>query len=264
MPFAHHGGVRIRWRASGSGEPLLLIMGFGYSSEMWHHVEPGLAARFEVLAFDHRGVGGSSMAPGPHLMATMAADAAAVLDAAGVETAHVFGVSMGGYIAQELALRHPQRIRSLILGCTSCGGANAVPPDQEVLAAIEARKSMPPEQAVRALVPYIYDPKTPVERIEADLAIRLRTYPPAETQEAQLEGILRWESYGRLGQLRGPTLVLHGEHDRLVPPENGRLLATKIAGARLVMLADASHVFFTDQPEATVSAIRGFLSGGGA
>jgi 3-oxoadipate enol-lactonase len=260
MSFATSGGVRIFWRQTGSGEPLLLIMGFGYASEMWHHVEPGLADHFRVLTFDNRGVGRSSSAPGPHLMETLAGDAVAVLDAAGVETAHVFGVSMGGYIAQELALRYPDRLRCLVLGASACGGEHAVYAEPEVLEALRARQGMEPEVGVRVMVPYIYDRDTPIERIEADLEIRLRTYPPRETTDAQLEGVSQWESFGRLGQVRAPTLVLHGENDRLVPPDNGRLLAERIPQAELVLLPHASHLFFTDQPEATVSEVVGFLA----
>ena len=260
MQIASNQGVKIFWRENGSGEPLLLIMGLGYTSDMWHHMEPGLAAHFRVILFDNRGVGKSDTVPGPHLISTMAADAAAVLDAARVETAHIFGVSMGGYIAQEFALQYPNRVRSLIVGCASCGGENAVPAAQEVWDAASARLKMRPEDGVRALVPYIYDPATPKERIEADMAIRLRTYPSKESYLAQLEGIFQWESYSRLGQLRAPTLVIHGEHDQLVPPENGRMLADLIPGAQLKMLANASHMFTTDQPDEALTSILDFLA----
>ncbi|MCG6948060.1 MAG: alpha/beta hydrolase [Acidobacteria bacterium] len=261
MPFAHNGETRIFWREIGCGEPLLLIMGIGYTSDMWLHVEPGLSDHYRVIMFDNRGVGKSDTVPGPHRIPTMAEDAAAVLDAADVETAHIFGLSMGGYIAQEFALNFPQRVRALVLGGASCGGENAVPARQEVWDVAQERLNMPPEDAVRALVPYIYDPSTPRERIEMDMKIRLRTYPSAESYVAQLEGILQWESFGRLGQLRAPTLVMHGEHDQLVPPENGRLLAEMIPGATLEMLPDASHMFTTDRPQETVSTVVRFLDG---
>ena len=259
VPFAHNGKARIFWRENGHGEPLLLIMGIGYTSDMWCHVEPGLAARYRTIVFDNRGVGQSDAVPGPHLIPTMAADAAAVLDAADVETAYVFGLSMGGYITQEFALNYPRRVRALILGGASCGGENAVPAKQEVWDVAQERLNMPPEKAVRALVPYIYDASTPHERIEIDMEIRLRTYPSAESYKAQLEGILQLESFGRLGELRTPTLVIHGEHDQLVPPENGRLLAEMIPGARLEMLPEASHMFTTDRPQETVSTVLRFL-----
>jgi pimeloyl-ACP methyl ester carboxylesterase len=259
VPFADNEGVRIFWRENGTGEPLLLIMGLGYPSDMWLHIEPKLAAHHRTIVFDNRGIGRSDSGRGPCLMTTMAADAVAVLDAAGVERAHVFGASMGGYIAQELALQHPRRVRSLILSSTACGGEHTVKAEQVVLDLVKARVNMSPEQGIRVLIPYIYHPATPTERIEADLAIRLRTYPSTETYAGQLQAIFEWESYDRLEQLRMPTLVLHGEQDRLVPPQNGRLLAEKIPGARLAILPNASHLLFSDQPEETADLILEFL-----
>ena len=121
MPFVENQGARIYWDEQGSGVPVLLIMGLGYTSDMWYRVRPALSAEYGTIALDNRGVGRSDMPPGPYSMALMASDAAAVLNAAGVESAHVFGVSMGGMVAQEFALQFPQRVRSLILGCTAAG-----------------------------------------------------------------------------------------------------------------------------------------------
>jgi pimeloyl-ACP methyl ester carboxylesterase len=166
---------------------------------------------------------------------------------------------MGGRLAQELALQFPQRVRSLILGCTHHGGPEAAPAEPEVLRALEARGKMPVEEGIRALVPFIYDPATPRERVEADLAIRRRTYPTSEGYFAQLQGIFAYESRRRLAQIAAPTLVLHGASDRLGPPENGRRLARLIPGARLVLIPGASHIFMTDQPEAAHEAVLRFL-----
>src|SRR6201995_247521 len=110
MPFADSAGTRIYWEESGGGEPLLLIMGLGYPHDMWYRTRPVVSAHYRTILFDNRGVGKSDLPPGPYSIAQMAADAAAVLDAAGVEKAHVFGVSMGGMIAQEFVLNYPQRV----------------------------------------------------------------------------------------------------------------------------------------------------------
>jgi 3-oxoadipate enol-lactonase len=259
MPYADNDGTRIYWEERGSGEPLLLIMGLGYTLDMWHRTAPALARHYRVIVFDNRGVGQSDVPPGPYAISVMASDAAAVMDAAGVESAHVLGVSMGGMIAQELALQYPARVRSLILGCTTCGGPRAVPADPEVINTLLARATMTVEEGIHAMANYVYDKGTPTERLEEDFVIRRRTYPTSAGYIAQVQGALAWESFSRLSQIDSPTLVLHGESDRLVPPGNAKLLAEGIAGARLVMLPAASHIFMTDQPEASTRAILSFL-----
>src|SRR5712691_9994017 len=176
MTYAESAGAKIYWEEHGSGDPLLLIMGLGASLEAWDRIAPTLATRYRTILFDNRGVGRSDVPSGPYSLEMMADDAAAVLDAAGVEAAHVFGASMGGMIAQELALRHRARVRRLILGCTSCGGREGVRAEPEVIAALGARMTlpgMPREQAMWAMAPYIYDPSTPRERIEEDFKARL-------------------------------------------------------------------------------------------
>lgn len=259
MPFIENQGARIYWDERSVGEPILLIMGLGYPSDMWWRVRPVLDSRYRTIVFDNRGVGRSDMPAGPYPIATMAADAVAVLDAAGVDSAHVFGISMGGMIAQELALQYPKRVRSLILGCTAAGGPTAVQAEPEVTQILLNRGSVTPEQAALAAIPYIYDSATPRERVEEDLAIRRPWLPRPEAYNAQLQGILGWESYSRLPQLNVKTLVIHGETDRLVRLGNGQLIASRIPGAKLVTLANASHIFPTDQIAACHRAVMEFL-----
>ncbi|HEX7422585.1 MAG TPA: alpha/beta fold hydrolase, partial [Terriglobales bacterium] len=208
----------------------------------------------------NRGAGRSDAPPGPYSMPLMASDAAAVLDAAGVEAAHVFGISMGGMIAQEFTLQYPQRVLSLILGCTSPGGPNAVAAEPEARDLLMARRNLPPEEAMQASVPFIYGPATPRQRIEEDLALRRQWFPRPDAYIAQLQAILAWEAYSRLSQVHAPTLVIHGESDRLVPARNAELIAGQVAGAKLVLLARAGHIFSTDQPEAAQQAVLDFLA----
>ena len=261
MPFADRNGCRIYWEESGAGDPLLLIMGLGYSLEMWHRTRPAMAKHYRTIVFDNRGAGKSEVPAGPYAIAQMAEDAAAVLDAAGVERAHVYGISMGGMIAQELALNHPERVRSLILGCTACGGSSAVAAAPVVMQTLMARATMTPEEGAEAMVPFIYSAATPRTRIDEDLAIRRRTFPQAAGYLAQIQAIVAWSAADRIANLRVPALVLHGEADRLVPPENGRILARKIPGARLTLFENASHIYPTDEPEASNQAALGFLAG---
>ena len=259
MPYVESSGARIYWEERGSGEPLLMIMGLGYSLEMWGRVVPGLAEHYRVIVFDNRGVGRSDVPPGPYAIADMAADAEAVMRAAGLERAHVLGVSMGGMIAQEFTLAYPECVHSLVLGCTAFGGPRAVSASPLVIAILFARATMGAEEAVRAMVPYIYDAGTPRERIEEDLALRRQTLPTAEGYLAQVKAVMSWSSYDRLPEISAPTLVIHGATDELVPPQNGKLIAERIAGAELVILPSASHIYFTDQPEASMNATLTFL-----
>jgi 3-oxoadipate enol-lactonase len=266
MPYAENCGTRIYWEEQGAGDSgasatVLLIMGLGYTHEMWNRVAPALGGKYRVISFDNRGVGLTDAPPGPYTMPAMAADSIAVMDAAGCPRAHVFGISMGGMIAQEMVLRYPDRVGSLILGCTACGGPHSTAAQPEVLETLRARGTMTVDEGIRAMVPYIYDAATPRERVEQDLEIRARTYPKEESYFAQLAGVAAHDTYDRLGSIAVPTLVIHGENDQLVPPENGRVLAGKIPGAKLVMLPGASHIFPTDQPEASLGAILSFLSG---
>ena len=258
MAFTENQGARIYWDEQGRGVPLLMIIGLGYASPLWHRTRPVLAQHFRTIAFDNRGVGLSSVPPGPYSIATMASDAAAVLDAAGIDRANIFGVSMGGMIAQEFALQYPQRTRSLILGCTSAGGPSAVRAESKVTDVLLGR-DMTPEQAREAILPFIYDAATPTEKIEQDVGIRQPWLPTAHGYLAQLQAIRAWESYSRIAQITAPTLVIHGKSDALVPCGNGELIAERIPGAKLVLLERASHLFLTDRTEAAHQEILEFL-----
>lgn len=260
MSFANNHGTRIYWDEQGAGPPILLIMGLGYPSCMWFRTRQMLVDSYRTIALDNRGVGQSDVPPGPYSMATMADDAAAVLESAGIASAPVYGVSMGGMIAQEFALRYPQRVQSLILGCTAAGGPMAVRAEADALEMLRAFMTMPPEQAAEAALPFIYDAGTPRRLIDEDIAVRRPWFACREGYQAQLQAIFSWESFSRLTHIAAPTLVIHGKNDRLVPPGNGEIIASRIPGAKLVLLENAGHIFSTDQPEASHTVIRQFLS----
>jgi 3-oxoadipate enol-lactonase len=258
MSFIENQWAKIYWDEQGHGPPVLLIMGLGYTSVMWQRTRPTLSQHFRTIAFDNRGAGLSDVPAGPYSIPTMASDAAAVLDAAGVSRAHVFGVSMGGMIAQEFALQYPARTHSLILGCTAPGGPSAVRAGSNVIEILLGR-GMTPEQAREAILPFIYDAATPREKIEEDIRVRQPWLPTPAGYMAQLQAILTWESYSRIAQITAPTLVIHGKSDALVPPGNGELIAKRIPGAKLVLLEHASHLFLTDQAEQANRQILEFL-----
>jgi 3-oxoadipate enol-lactonase len=239
---------------------VLLIMGLSFTHEMWFRVLPRLSGRYRTIFFDNRGMGRSDAPRGPYRMRLMAQDAAAVLDAAGVRAAHVMGASMGGMIAQELALRHPQRVLSLLLGCTSYGGLLARWPSFS-----HAPRNLPLGEDARmsreeALIPMLYSPSTPLELIQEDLRVRAACRWSYRGFWGQFGGVLMWNSYWRLPRIKVPTLVVHGEDDKLVPPANGRVVAKRIPGARFELLPKAGHILVTDQLEACVALMLEFLA----
>jgi 3-oxoadipate enol-lactonase len=162
-------------------------------------------------------------------------------------------------IAQEFALQYPKRVRSLILGCTAAGGPHAVQAEPKVLE-ILMRQGMTPEEAKEAIIPFIYDSGTPRERIDEDMAIRMKWYTAAQGYTSQLQGIIGWEAYSRIAQITAPTMVVHGETDTLIPPANGRLISERNPGAQLVLIPRASHIFETDQPGVANHAILEYLA----
>jgi pimeloyl-ACP methyl ester carboxylesterase len=260
MPVLSHDGADLFYQVEGTGPPLLLIMGLGYPSDMWWRVLPWLTPHFTTVRFDNRGVGRTG--PGaerPYSVERMALDARAVLHAAGFARGTVFGVSMGGTIAQELALTYPEAVDRLLLGCSHPGGADVVV-DEEVLALLANRGAMTPQEAAEASIPFVYAPGTPRADIDADLAVRAAHPTDPAGYMAQLTDTIAWRgSLARLPGLAIPTLLVHGDLDRLVPVENSRRMAEVLPSARLEVLAGASHIFMTDQPERTRAVVESFL-----
>ncbi len=264
MPVARSGDAELYFESTGAGAPVLLVMGLGMNATGWWRTVPVLErAGLRALAFDNRGVGRSSIPPGPYSVAQMADDCVAVLDAAGESSAHVYGISLGGMIAQELVLRHPERVRSLVLGATTPGGRRAVPLADDVRAFFARRAEMPAEEGVWASVPYNYGPATRAsgaQRIGEDIAQRLRFPVTPEGYTAQLAAALDHSALDRLAEIRAPALVVHGTADVMVPPGNGELLAEAIAGAELLLLPEAGHLYPTDAPEADERVAEFLLS----
>jgi 3-oxoadipate enol-lactonase len=263
VPVITRGEVTLWWAESGGadGTPLVAIQGLGYTADMWFRVLPGLSAGRRMIRFDNRGVGRSNVPPTPWSIADMVGDTVAVLDAAGVERADVLGVSMGGLIAQELALGHPDRVGRLVLGCTHPGGREAVRMDPAAAMMLMDRTPGSARQAAEASVPFLYAETTSRDDIATDLDVRVRYPMRASAYWGQLDAMRRHEgTLARLPEVCAPTLVLHGTADRLVQPGNAELIAAAIPGARLAWIEGASHVFWTDQPQQTVSLVTDFLA----
>jgi 3-oxoadipate enol-lactonase len=257
MPFLENLGASVYWDEQGSGAPFLLISGLAWSSNFWHRIRPLLRGRYRTIAFDNRGTGQSS-AIAPYSIPQMAADAAAVLNAARVNTAHIFGLGMGGMIAQELALQYPKKVRSLILGGTSPGGPAVVSPEPDVITALKSVEHS--DQFLSALNALSHAEGTPPQRVQEDLEMAKKAAASSDVCAAQLRAIETWDAGSRLQELNVPTLVIHGAKDRIFPAKNAQLLAAKIPGAKLKLIARAGYLFLTDQPEASQAALLEFLT----
>ena len=256
MSFTETSGVRLCWDEAGQGQPLLLIMGATFSRQMWQRAIPALSERYRVIRYDNRGIGESQSVAGPFTIADMARDAEAVMDAAGASTAHVYGVSMGGLVAQELALTRPQRVRSLALGCTW-----AASPDKRRPAwTTDLRYLIPQRLLLRMSVPMLYGPNKSKALVREDLAILRRERMDRACLRAQAHAVFGYESRSRLAGITAPALVLHGERDRIVPVAWGRELAQTLPDARLVMLPGAGHNYLTDSTRQSNDALLTFLS----
>jgi pimeloyl-ACP methyl ester carboxylesterase len=260
MPLIGAGEVELYYERSGAGEPLLLIMGMSGTYRHWNEEFLDLLRRdFEVILYDHRGVGASTRLEGPVTIAQMADDAGALLDALSLDSAHVIGISMGGMIAQELALGRAELVRSLTLGCTYCGGPGSALTTPEVMQRLsEAMTSGDRAHALEVGWEVNVSP-----RMAADQEARARFLAIGEAGAvsvqvvmAQLQAVVGHDTSERLPGLAMATLVIHGTVDQLLPVENGRQIASLIPGSQLEIFEDVGHLFFWERPERSAELVR--------
>jgi 3-oxoadipate enol-lactonase len=256
MPIAYNDSIKLHWTSTGEGPPVLLIAGQGMTIDGWWATIPVLAESFRVIAFDNRDTGLSSRLHWPYSAAQMAEDAIAVLDAAGARTAHVYGISLGSLVAQEVALRYPERVEALVLGASSAGGFAAYKPSPSSLVQtfMVRAGAMGPEEAEWAAVPYTYGERTRrmhPDRIAEDIAHKTSSPPEPLAYLHQAAAVATHDAYERLNQIGAPTLVMHGERDIFVPPANALVLAERIPTARLRLWPEAGHMYPIDEPGAT-------------
>jgi pimeloyl-ACP methyl ester carboxylesterase len=266
MPKAHANGIDIYYEIHGSGDPLILINGLGYDLWMWHKMVPGLAEHFQAIVFDNRGVGQTDKPEGPYTAQLLADDTAGLLEALGIPQAAVLGHSMGGFVAQALALSRPELVSKLILSATNFGGPHHIPVTPEALAVLTDMEADPIERLRRGIVvstapgfaeehPEIIDEwvahrvENPIlpEPYQAQIAIGMALM----AEEASFEH--------RLKDVRAPTLILFGVDDKVVPPGNAELLAREIPHSTIKILPNAGHFYPFDATNAAVTAIVRFL-----
>jgi 3-oxoadipate enol-lactonase len=260
-------GLKLRYEIRGSGEPVALIMGFSGSGRGWGEAFLKLMeARFKIFVIDNRGTGESDKPDAEFTLGDMAADIAAVLDHAKTPRAHIFGISMGGMIAQEFALAYPERTRGLVLGCTNCGTGHSVPADPAALANLIPAPGMDPlEQARRAFSvacgkAFLNSAKG--QEILSQAIAEIGNYPitPMHTFMRQGQAIGGFDSFARLGQIKSPTLIIHGDDDSILPYPNAEVLQGAIAGSKKHTLKAAGHMFFWEVPDEAARAAGDFLS----
>jgi len=265
MPKATTNGIELYYESHGTGKPLVLISGLGYSLWQWHRMVPFLAEHFQVITFDNRGVGQSDKPSGPYTAQMLAADTAGLLSELGIEKAVVMGHSMGGFIAQALALDFPQAVEKLILCSTNFGGPRHVPVTEEAMKVLTDMSSDPltrfknglvvstapgwaeknPEMIQNWVEWRVANPIEPAP-YQAQLAVGLALLPETAAFENQLH------------RINVPTLILFGEHDKVVPPVNASLLARKIPKSKIVIFPEAGHFFPIEIPETASHAVIEF------
>src|SRR5829696_1239718 len=246
--------MRIAWERHGSGEPLLLIHGLGYARWGWEPVLEPLERSFDVIVFDNRGIGESDAPPGPYTVAELAADAAQVLDEAEVERANVLGTSLGGMVAQELALTAPERVDRLVLACTTPGGPEAFPMPERTV------QLMTSGATLRQFVENALAPGPDPELVDRILRHREATAQPLDAWSAQAAAGATFDALERIGGIEAPTLVLHGTEDAVVDSRNSSLLAARIPDSRVELFPGGGHLFFWEQPDRFVDVVTEFLS----
>jgi pimeloyl-ACP methyl ester carboxylesterase len=265
MPRANAGQVNLYYEIHGDGPPLALFMGLGGNVAMWdpEFIE-GLAVHFRTLIFDNRGTGQSDKPDHPCSMATFASDAAGLLETLGLAHVHVFGASMGGMIAQQFALDHPDRLGRLILCCTAPGGRHTTIPSLETLEAIANTSGLSPAEATRKNRRFAFTPAfiaAHEDYLEAKLVREIEYPTPPCALAHHFSAAAHFDVYDRLPEIRQRTLIMTGREDLMVPAPNSVLLAQAIPRADLIMYANAGHGVLTERRRECLDAIIGFLSG---
>jgi 3-oxoadipate enol-lactonase len=267
MPIARAGDINLEYYIEGGrtpGPPLLMVRGFASSAAAWG--EPFLQRlrdAFTIVRFSNRGTGQSDVSPQTTTIRMMADDAAHLLSALGIDRAHVFGVSMGGMIAQEFALAYPDRVAGLVLGCTTPGGPNAATAPSDTVQMLAPAPGSSREDQIRASWPALVAPEFLQQQrgfLEAMLSEALLHPTPLETILKQMAAVREFDACERISKIKAPTLVVHGDRDVLIPPANGALLKERIPGAEMSLIPGVGHMFWWEKPEESAAAIVQFLS----
>ncbi len=263
MPTVTANDLDIFYVEQGHGEAVVLIPGLGGDHFLWRRQISAFASYFRAIAMDNRGAGQSDQPDIPYSIEQMADDVAGLLNALGIGRAHIVGASMGGFIAQMFALRHPNRLHRLILCCTSYGGPNMVPPPPENLTVFTHRTGDPETDLRRVWAVSVTERflcEHP-EALEEYVAWRVAHPQSPHAYQRQLAAAMAFDLRARVHEICAPTLIAHGAEDRVVPLENARRLHAHIPHSRLVIFPEAGHLFFIEKAEAFNRIAIAFLKG---
>jgi pimeloyl-ACP methyl ester carboxylesterase len=253
MPKVKVGDINMYYEVHGNGEPFVMICGQGGSTQDFAPLIPVYSREFKLVLFDNRGSGQTDAPDIPYTMEMLADDLAGLLDAIGIDRAHISGTSFGGMIAQHFALRHPVKVISLILQSTTCGGPGAVPLSPEVIETIAALPDLPPEDRAREMLNMFITPAY----AEKHPNVIQRLFEQMTRHSATSRGMNRGiqasreakSTCDRLREIKVPAIIIAGEADRIVPAENARIMAARIPGAELVILKDTGHMLIESAHE---------------
>jgi pimeloyl-ACP methyl ester carboxylesterase len=262
MPKALIGNLEMYYEIHGEGEPLLLLNGLGSSVRTWLGFDKALSQRFRVITCDNRGVGRTARPDEPYSIPQMAADAAGLLDHLSIRTAHIAGLSMGGYIAQETALRYPLKVGKVILMATHPGGPDYLRATKSIWDDILDVRNLSREEVFRKSAKYCVTPEFFLDRgdlIDRFIGAKLTDLQPAYAFQRQFQAALQHDTRARLHSITSPTLVIGGRKDRIVPPVFTRRLADGIPGAKLVVMKKAAHLVYLEAWVEVLTAVTSFL-----
>ncbi|MFX1273518.1 MAG: alpha/beta fold hydrolase [Promethearchaeota archaeon] len=258
MPIINVNDINIYHEVHGEGFPLVMIMGQSGNVDWW---DPSLidilSKNFKTIIFDNRGVGQTNDMDEDYTFKTLADDTIGLMDALNIKQAHVFGLSMGGQIAQEIAISYPNRVKKLILCSTMCGGYQAVIPSREVIEKVLKGVSDPEEIASLVFTKKFIE-NNPIE-LEKIIQIVKKTPISRESALRQDKAGKRFKSFKRLKMIKNTTLIMHGKKDILVVPENGELLENSIPNAKLVYFKHSAHSIYAEEPELFIKILLEFL-----
>jgi pimeloyl-ACP methyl ester carboxylesterase len=267
MPNQKINGIEMYYEMYGQGDPLVLIMGLRRNAEWWYCQIPTLSKHFKVLVFDNRGAGRSDKPKIDYSIPLFADDTAELMKSVNIRKANVLGVSMGGYIAQELAIKYPEMVRSLVLGGTGAGGQRAVLMSAERMQKFTANEGLSPTEILKKDMDIYFSDefvREHPEKIKEFMEISLRYYQPLDAFERQFAACLRHDTVNRLNAITMPTLIMSGDEDLLVPSENPRILKELIRHAELDFFQGCRHCFFIEEAAQFNQKVVSFLKKAGA